>query len=213
MRFECPQCEKLSPVEGLVLQGKQVRFECPDCQHKTWLETKAPTRRCPKCDCKVADDSIACSSCGLATDLFGSWAKRSEGQGLESEWEAVATNWKSDSAHEKFIQAMVAQGDYRGGALCYRQMAEEQPERKEHCEAMLERIQRMATVALLPQRRETVAKEREPFKGVLALIMILVLTGAGLGVYLMVKRTQGAKVQKVQKKHPAGIRRPTGVRQ
>ena len=57
---------------------------------------------------------------------------------------------------------------------------------------MLDRIQSMATAALLSAKPK-ITEEKEPFKGVVILLMVMVLLAAGIGLFLMTRDSGNAK--------------------
>jgi hypothetical protein len=136
---------------------------------------------------------VACRSCGLAAERFESYeggpAHRSEE--LADAWQGLLDNWDSGDAHEEFAALVAARGDYRGGAGHYRETAAD-PERAQRSQEMLQRIQSMAAAALLSSKPK-LAREEEPFKGVVVLLMVLVLVAGAGGIYLMIKHNQSSE--------------------
>jgi len=77
-------------------------------------------------------------------------------------------------------------GDYQLAARWYRQaaaVAGQEPKARE----MLDRIQKMATAALLAAKPKpgNGKEEEQPYKNVLLLLMVLLFLGAGVGIVLM----------------------------
>ena len=98
-------------------------------------------------------------------------------------WQVVEDRWLDDSAHEEFAASVVMSQNYGLAARCYRQAAAD-PARAERADQMLERMRSMATAALL-SRRPTIVDEKEPYRGVLILLMVMLFIGAGVGIVLM----------------------------
>ncbi len=166
---------------------------CDGCGFHTTLSVAKPSISpspnaiggCPKCGQLVSDEVTHCPTCGLDKDKFVGF---SSGDPLELSllmdgWQVVEDRWLDDSAHEEFAASVVMSENYGLAARCYRQAAAD-PTRAQRADQMLERMRSMATAALL-SRRPTLVEEKEPYRGVLLLLMVMLFIGAGVGIVLM----------------------------
>lgn len=139
---------------------------------------------CPKCQSPVGPNAQACASCGLAVAKFENFKQDSRSDNLGEGWQHLEDNWESDDAHEAFMVLVAGSGDFRGGAARYR-ACERDSLRAERCRKMLDRIQSMATAAILSSKPKLADQHDEPFKKVVVLLLILVMLGAVAGFYFI----------------------------
>ncbi len=201
MRIECPFCHEVRDARLLRLSAQSATFACGGCRSEvkaTLEEESAPKNEfvdvgasggasCPKCDSPVREESTSCPSCGLTKEKFSGYsdAEPSAAPELASAWGRVESAWNQDSAHEDLVAEVSLCGNYRLGALWYRQ-ASSDPARKQKAEEMLDRIQSMATAALMSIKPK-VEEEKQPYKNVVILLMVMLFLAAGAGIVLMNK--------------------------
>ncbi len=219
MRIECPQCQTLFDVESAELNAGEVRISCTSCEAslslplapKAKAEAKAEAKTespaasglvCPKCSARVDAGVNACNSCGLSTALFADFEHDGLGEDheLEDAWQQVCEEWSSDERHEDFMKLVASSGDYRIAALCYRGSAADAAH-SQRSEQMLKRIHSMASVALLSTRPK-IAAEREPFRGVVILLIALIFLAGAIGMYFIFK----SKSPRAGKRYPGSSR-------
>tara|TARA_R110002096_G_scaffold423452_2_gene630602 strand:- start:5456 stop:6076 length:621 start_codon:yes stop_codon:yes gene_type:complete len=145
------------------------------------------TLSCPKCDRAVPEASASCPGCGLTREKFLDYDKTgpTAEPELTSAWERVEAAWQKDAAHEDFAAEVALSGNYRLGALWYRQAVSD-PQRASKAQQMLDRMQSMATAALMSSKPK-IEEEKQPYKNVIILLMVLLFIGAGVGIVLMKK--------------------------
>jgi hypothetical protein len=137
----------------------------------------------------------ACPSCGLTAELFASYEgdDNQDNKDLEGAWQGVKDNWSSDDAHEGFMRRVAIAGDYRAAAARYR-ATESDPDRAERSRKMLNRIQTMATAALLTSSPKS-ARKKQAIKGPLVLVLVFLLIAAAGGVYFLFVKARKSQSQ------------------
>lgn len=196
MRIECQACHETSDARLVRATTTSATFACAGCGTETTSEIgairAAPASSedgagepCPKCAKPVATEVSSCPSCGLTREKFLGYASTGPAAAPElvSAWKRAEESWEKPSVHEDFVAEISLSGNYRAGALWYRQASAE-PERAVKALEMLDRVQAMATAALMSAKPK-LEVEKEPYKNVLILLMVMLFLGAGVGVVLM----------------------------
>jgi len=159
---------------------------------------------CPKCGAMVPDDVGACKACGLLRDHFAGFASDAAADAdpvLEGLWQSCEEDWENDDAHESFIARASSTGAYAMAARQYRIASRARPNDSKAL-ARLDRITKMAEVAILSARPAQVEDEvPTAYRGVIALLVILLLIGVGAGIYALTKKSDTPA-----KRTPAGRR-------
>ncbi|MCP4446014.1 MAG: hypothetical protein GY811_11805 [Myxococcales bacterium] len=197
MRIECPSCLELSEAQLIRAAEQFAVFTCGGCEADLKVLVKAENPLeceeesnasvegdCPKCNGAVSEGSMNCPGCGLGRDRFSDFdqAGPTATPALASAWKRVEAAWNKNSAHEDFAAEVALASDYRLGALWYRQAATVEG-RAEKAIEMLDRMQTMATAALISVK-PVVKEEEQPYKNVVILLMVLLFLGAGVGIIL-----------------------------
>lgn len=214
MRIECSTCLEVGDARLLRVDTQSATFGCAHCGAETTAEvapevvakvspepaaettsadrmqskpSQSEAGACPKCQRAVPQASSNCPSCGLTREKFSGYSAEgpSAAPELLSAWGRVETGWSKDSAHEDFAAEVALCGNYRLGALWYRQAASS-PEKAQKANQMLDRMQSMATAALMSTKPK-VEEEKQPYKNVVILLMLLLFIGAGVGIVLINK--------------------------
>ena len=139
---------------------------------------------CPKCAREVDVNDAACRSCGLLRDNFDRFqriGRRKADTVIERLWRAVEDDWSDTSAHERFVAAAGSGFSFAAAAALYRTAARQRPD-DPLAVTQLKRINRMvmavhhatAAAAATPARRD------RRYRGIITLLVVLVLGGAGL---------------------------------
>lgn len=201
MRIECQACDETSEARLVRATTSSATFACAGCGTETTSKIgdirPAPTSSdnessdnesgepCPKCSRPVASDAASCPSCGLTREKFLGFASAGPAAAPElvSAWKRAEESWGKSSVHEDFVAEISLSGNYRAGALWYRQ-ASTDPVRAGKALEMLDRVQAMATAALMSAKPK-LEVEKEPYKNVLILLMVMLFLGAGVGFILM----------------------------
>ena len=204
VRIECPSCLELAESRLLRVAGNAAIFSCGACEAEvsatvadapvadapepslTEVEiNRAAKDACPKCQQHVPAETSHCPGCGLGRDKFASFdsGETPAAPELVSAWKRVESNWGANSAHEDFAAEVALAGNYRLGARFYRQ-ASASVERAEKSRQMLDRMQSMATAALLSTKPKIV-EEKQPYKNVVIVLMVMLMLAAGVGIILM----------------------------
>lgn len=201
MRIECTQCQKLFEADTAIVVDAEVRFLCTNCDAPqvvslasepvspgTTTSVSEPAgTACPKCAAPVDMELDACASCGLATLLFAEYQadESKDDHELEDAWQRLNENWQAEEQHEDFMRHVASTGDFRGGAARYR-VSQRDASRAARSSKMLNRIQTMAAAALLSTKPQ-LAREKEPFKGAVVLLIFMVTVAAAGGLYAFFK--------------------------
>ena len=206
VRIECSTCLEVGDARLLRVETQSATFGCahcgaettavvaPEVAAKTSSAAPVPSKSaqseaetCPKCERAVPQACLNCPSCGLTREKFSGYAAEgpSAAPELRSAWGRVEAGWNRDSTHEDFAAEVALSGNYRLGALWYRQAASS-ADRAQKANQMLDRMQSMATAALMSTKPK-VEEEKQPYKNVVILLMVLLFVGAGVGIVLMSK--------------------------
>jgi hypothetical protein len=220
MRIQCPQCEDLFDSLGATAFAGTLYLQCSHCQAAVSIpfteasappevqESSAPSvvkkssaqgasqevsapagNACPKCGAASAPEVAACASCGLASARFADFQPDEGVDALEEPWLRLQDQWDSEDEHEAFMGQVAGSGDFRGGAARYRR-SQTDPARAERSRKMLDRIQSMATATLLATKPKIPA-EKEPFKGAIVMLLVLVMVAVVAGTYFVVVKAKG----------------------
>ncbi len=205
VRIECSSCHEITSATLVSAAKGTATLECDGCGGHTTISVPLPSitegsesvgsepvGSCPKCGQPVSDGVTHCPACGLDREKFVGFSlgDPQELSRLTDGWQVVESRWQDDSAHEEFAANVVVSGSYGLAARCYRQAAAD-PARAQRAEKMLERMRSMATAALL-SRKPKLVQEKEPYRGVLILLMVILFIGAGVGIVLMSGDSSGA---------------------
>ncbi len=208
MRIECPQCDKLFEAACAKIADDEVRFSCSHCDGSFALpvesgdkEARVSTRAkvsnpsercCPKCAVPVESEQLACPSCGLGTERFGDYEadEKPEDHDIEDAWQRLAADWESEDAHESFMHVVASTSSYRGAAARYR-VTEADASRAKRSRKMLDRIQTMATAALLATAPSS-TKRKDAVNGPMVVVLLLLITVAAGAVYYVFAKGNAA---------------------
>ncbi|HKE19297.1 MAG TPA: hypothetical protein VKB80_30685 [Kofleriaceae bacterium] len=179
----------------------------------------AASARCPKCDADVAAGAGSCPACGLSADRFDDYQRDPVDASPEvaAAWEACASSWDDDAAHERFRAAAAASGAFAFAAARYRQAARERAG-DERAAAGVARIRRMAEAALLarPPAAELARAARapgehdatRPFRGAAMLLVALVLlVSLGLVAAFTIRALRGGTHRDAREPAPSSTPR------
>ncbi len=222
MRIECPACNESCDAELVRASTQSATFACEGCGEET-TETVARIAKlaaatqvvdvdnpCPKCAKPVTVGAESCASCGLAVDKFAAYSGNGPAAAPElvSAWGRAEANWQDGNVHEDFVAEVSLSGNYRAGALWYRQ-ASADPERAAKALEMLDRVQAMATAALMSSKPK-IEDEKEPYRNVVILLMVMLFLAAGVGIILMNGGDGKRKPAETQQYEPSFMPRTRG---
>ncbi|HWM86405.1 MAG TPA: zinc ribbon domain-containing protein [Kofleriaceae bacterium] len=154
-----------------------------------------PSTVCPKCDSPLSPSESACPSCGLRRAMFGRF-RASHGDrvpaALEQLWRQVESQWSDPELHERFLSQVSLCGAYAYAASRYRRAAR-QRQSDAISKLQLERLSRMvhAVMAVSAVRKDE--RGARPYRGVIALLVLLVAAGGIGSLYMFHKRGSQAK--------------------
>ncbi len=159
---------------------------------------------CPKCAENVAAGATACPRCGLARDRFESFAAAAPEiePELEALWQACRARWNDVAAHEQFLHAASQMDRYAYAARMYREAVRDDgddktthPPREEARNAgddiarrALDKLTRMVTArAFVAAPQPDAAEGKEPYRALVALLLLLLAVAAAVGIYALVR--------------------------
>jgi hypothetical protein len=205
VKVECPLCAELVELRRFRASPGGIEVDCAACGDSYAVATDGELRpvaadrpepavapdagemRCPKCE-ELQPEAEACRACGLAADRFEAYASEADdaaGPELDELWAACADDWHDDAAHDRFIEAASVAGMYAYAARRYRGHARDNPG-DSRAEAALARLRRMAEATLLSAAAARQPEAgKEPYRGVVLLMITLVLLAGIGGVYML----------------------------
>ncbi len=210
MKVQCLKCKEIVGIRFRVV-GAGIQVTCGACSASYHVaETRAATAAeavvdqpsappadaamsCPKCGSEQPPAS-ACRVCGLAADRFAAWdaAHRTLEPRLEAAWRACLAAWHDAGAHERFLERVAAQSAYSDAARRYRARLRDHGGDATD-EARLARIAKMAEAALLSRAvaSKDAANDKEPYRGVLLMLIMLVVLGGAGATYMLLGQGNG----------------------
>ena len=153
-----------------------------------------PGTVCPKCDSPLSPSEPACPSCGLRRAMFGRFRTSIADRVppvLEAQWTQVEAHWSDPELHERFLAQVSLCGAYAYAASRYRRAA-----RTRKSDAIsnlqLERLSRMvhAVMAVSSVRPDADGGGAWPYRGLVAILLLLVGLGAVGGFYIHKRSAQ-----------------------
>jgi len=157
------------------------------------IEAKPTVEACPKCGATLKAGAEACATCGLAAARMATF--KSERDTAVSEvaraaWDAVLESWTDEARHEALFRLIAERGEYGWAAGRYRDEAKQRPGDAIAAKQM-ERIRRAieATLAVSATAREKPGAS--PYKGVMAMMGVLVVVVIVGLFYVFIKSHTG----------------------
>jgi hypothetical protein len=132
---------------------------------------------------------LSCPQCGLLADRFASYADSADDDippTLTEAWAGCEADWENPVAHDRFLEAASASDMYAFAARHYRR-AIGRGLRDDVARSYLERVTRMVEARALVAAAGTDNEPREPYKGVLFMLVLLVLAAGVGGVWMMTR--------------------------
>ncbi|HUH03417.1 MAG TPA: hypothetical protein VML75_15580 [Kofleriaceae bacterium] len=212
MKIQCEKCKEIVPLGRFELLSDRIGVTCAACgerfevtpqgsfdsarapretslRMRGHLDESTPGDECPKCGAARGQEE-ACRVCGLEARHASAYRERAAVEAspeLDAAWAACVEAWDDQARHDQFVHLASIQSQFATAAKRYRLYLDQHPG-DDRAQAALTRVTRMAAATMLQRPRAAEPDGREPYKGVVMLLLALLLLGGVGGVYLLVKR-------------------------
>ncbi len=217
MNIQCELCREIVALRTFSSSSDGIHIQCGACRGSFFVAARANTSyliapaanqasaiarcplgpACPKCEEPTRSGARACTRCGLAVSKFGKFTGASSAQApelLRTLWSACERSWRDSGAHQRFLHAASEHDSYTFAAQQYRRAVRNDPN-DEIARRGLEQLSSMVTARALATSPPGAAARREPFRGVAALVALLLVCGAAGGVYALKRQTATAAAE------------------